>query len=67
MTQESGVIVQLNSIIGALEQEQAGIAVIARPLTDLEMHRLDQIADALPLLKAAVERLMSTLGFSRKA
>ena len=67
MTQESNVIGQLNSIIDTLEQEQAGISVIARPLTDLEMHRLNQIADALPLLKAAVEKLMSTFGFSSKA
>ena len=65
MNQESGTIEQLGSIIASLKQEQAGISVIGRPLTEEEAHRLDQIADSLPLLTAAVEILTADFGFSR--
>ncbi len=64
MNQASGTIEQLAAVIASLKQEQARISVIGRPLSDEEVHRLDQIADSLPLLTTAVDKLTADLGFS---
>ncbi len=65
MSHASGTIEQLGSVIASLKQEQAGISVIGRPLKEEEAHRLDQIADSLPLLTTAVEILSADFGGSR--
>ena len=57
MTEPNNVNETVRSIIDTLNGEYVGLQKLGRALSPEELHRCDQISNALPLLRNALEAL----------